>query len=121
GAMSPRTTAPYQTLDSGPSWTSPMTRAPGAMKAESWIMAAGSWQLRREAPLGPPRHRGPVPGGRLPRDAHGERAGGLLERRVVGGVPRADLGGAPVGADAHVEHAGPRRALHPGRDRDERV
>jgi hypothetical protein len=33
GAMSPRTTAPYQTLDSAPIVTSPMTAAVEAMKA----------------------------------------------------------------------------------------
>ena len=30
-------TAPYQTLDSAPSVTSPMTAAVGAIKAEGWM------------------------------------------------------------------------------------
>src|SRR5215208_4168254 len=34
GSVSPRSTAPYQTLDSSPRWTSPMTQAPGATQAE---------------------------------------------------------------------------------------
>jgi hypothetical protein len=34
GAMSPRSTAPYQTLASSPIVTSPITAAPGAMNAE---------------------------------------------------------------------------------------
>ena len=37
GAMSPRMTAPYQTLDSAPSVTSPMTAAVGAIQAEGWM------------------------------------------------------------------------------------
>src|SRR5215218_10685262 len=34
GSVSPRNTAPYQTLDSSPRCTSPMTQAPGATQAE---------------------------------------------------------------------------------------
>ena len=41
GAMSPRSTAVYHTLDSAPMVTSPSTTAPGARKAEGWMVGKG--------------------------------------------------------------------------------
>jgi outer membrane protein assembly factor BamB len=41
GAMSPRSTVPYQMLESAPSVTSPMTAAVGAMKAVGWMSDRG--------------------------------------------------------------------------------
>ncbi len=35
GSVSPRNTAPYQTLDCSPKYTAPMTKAPGATKEDS--------------------------------------------------------------------------------------
>src|SRR5918995_1619668 len=57
GAMSPRSTAPYHTLTSSASVTSPMTAAVEAMKAVGWIVAGHICRLLflrgREEHLGP--------------------------------------------------------------------
>src|ERR1041384_2571611 len=53
-ARSPRRTAWYHTLDSGPRLTDPMTEAPGAMKAVGWMidmwaqLSAISWGSSRQ-------------------------------------------------------------------------
>src|SRR2546422_7538272 len=49
GAISPRSTAPYQTLARAPSVTSPSTTAPGAMKALRWMLITPSWGSRGTA------------------------------------------------------------------------
>src|SRR5438093_424986 len=63
GAISPRSTAPYQTLARAPSVTSPSTKAPGAMQALRWMLITPSWGPRGTAPRRPraPRSWAPAP------------------------------------------------------------
>src|SRR3954470_92099 len=89
GAMSPRSTAPYQTLVSSPSVTSPMTAAVGAINAVGWIFGGRTRCALlvpggREQHLGPGLDRRPILHGRVPGHGPDEVADFALEGGIVG-------------------------------------
>src|SRR5215210_7795883 len=98
GAMSPRSTAPYQTLTSSPSVTSPITAAVEAMKAVWWIAGGRIRRLlfrgRGEEHLGPGVDRCPVLHGGMPGHGPDEVLNLTLVCGIIGRSQSPDVHGA---------------------------
>src|SRR5829696_8769058 len=128
GSVSPRSTAPYQTLDSSPRWTSPITQAPGATQADcatcGEVSPCGSrlpFSFRSNAASLPctrcTRRRtfapGSVPRARCRRSTSGAELWGAVEQRERVG----DSGNASVHqGHAQVEGIAGKPERTPGND-----
>src|SRR5580765_6515483 len=111
GAMSPRSTAPYQTLESSPRVTSPMTEAVEAMNAVGWIACNASLLVLRwrEEHLGPGLDRRAILQGGMPRYGPDEIPYLALVRGIVGRPEAADIYRAALGRYLDPEERRPGR------------
>src|SRR5919107_5356583 len=106
GAMSPRTTALYQTLDSSPRVTSPMTAAVEAMKAVGWMLLSRASLLllgRRKQHLSPGLDRSSVLDAWVPCHGPDKVAYRALEGWIVGGTQAHDVHRAAFGGHLDPE------------------
>src|SRR4051812_424794 len=125
GAMSPRSTAPYQTLASSPSVRSPMTAAVGAMNAVGWIFGGRTGCALlvpggREQHLGPGLDRRAILDGRVPGDGPDKVADFPLEGGIIGRTQAHEVHSSALGRNLDPQEGGSRGGAGVGRHVHER-